>query len=164
MDPNFLRVNNTIYSWLSSRFLIGGLPYTGIVAIDYQVTRERKKVHAARPDGRALGWTAGKYDVKGLKIKMLQDTAFAFKTDCATILGGLGSIGDAEFPIMLQTIEQAVQALGMLPTTKNFYPCTVTGEHEAREEGIEEALVEFEFMCLNMDENGLSLASVQRAI
>lgn len=164
MDPNTLRVNNTIYSWESTRYLIGGIPYTGIVATDYEVTRERKKVWAARQDGRGLGWTAGKYEVKSLKIKMLQDTAFAFKSDCAGILGGVGSVGDAEFPIMIQTVEQAAQAIGLLPTTKNFYPCTVVGEVEAREEGIDELLVQFTLMCMNMDENGLTLASLQRQL
>lgn len=164
MDPNTIRINNTIYSWLSTRFLIGPLPYVGIRAVDYEVTRERKKVRAARQDGTPLGWTAGVYDVKSLKLKMLKDTAAAFRTDCATILGGLGSVGDAEFPIGVQTVEQAVQALGMLPLTLTFSPCTVVCERESREEGNDEILVEFDLACLQCEENGLGLWSLQRSI
>lgn len=161
--PDFIRVNNTRYSWTSTRHLVDGQPFEGLVAVDYEQKRERKIVYANRQDGTSVGWTSGKYSVPSFKAKFLKESAFAFKATLAAgglISPGLGSYGDAEWTFMLQCVEPVV---GAIPLTMLASPCTVIGDRESREEGMDELLVEFDIACLSLIENGIPLWSIARA-
>lgn len=157
--PDVIRINNTIYSWTSCRFLIDGQPWTGVVALDTEQKRERKVVHAARQDGRPLGKTSGKYSVPSTTLKMLKDSADALTT-YLTVLG-LGSYGDAEFTIMVQAIEPVI---GAVPLSMILSVCTIDGEKDGHEEGIDELLTEFEVGVLSATKNGKQLWSAIRGI
>ena len=159
-DPNLVRVNNTLYGWNSSRLTIDGDPFTGgLVAIEHAQKRERKLVHAGSPNGRPKGWTSGKYSVPTLKMRFLKDSAAALKASLAVL--GAGSWGDAEFTFTLACIEPVLPP--NLPILLVGNPCVITDSHEAREEGIEELVEEFDIMCLNLLENGTPLWSVVRS-
>jgi hypothetical protein len=157
--PDRIRIGHTIYSWTSCRFQIDGQPWKGVVAMDWEQKRERKVVYDAQPDGRPIGKTAGKYSVSAFTMKMLRDSATALKEYLTAT--GLGSYGDAEFSITVQTVEPA---LGLVPTTWVASVCTIDGEKDGHEEGIDELLTEFEIGCLSLKENGLQLWSLTRGL
>lgn len=157
--PDVIRVNSTIFSWTSCRFLIDGQPWTGIVALDYEQKREKKVVYAAQQDGTPLGKTSGKYSVPSCSMKMLRDSADAL-TDYLT-LTGLGSYGDAEFTILVQAIEPVI---GAVPMTAILATCTIDGKKDGHEEGVDELLTEFEIGALSVTENGKQLWSLQRSL
>jgi hypothetical protein len=162
--PDVVRVNNTIYSWTSCRFLIDAQPWTGLVSVDYEEKRERKIVYAARQAGIPLGWTSGKYSVPTFSMKFLRDSGNAL-TDYLTTGGlinpGAGSFGDAEWTFMLQTVEPTV---GSIPITTVGVPCTIIGSKETHEEGIEELVTEFDIACLSLRHNGKQLWSAVRQV
>lgn len=157
--PDVIRINHTIYSWLSTSYKIDGQPFTGIVELNYEQKRERKVVYAAKKDGRPLGKTAGKYSVPSCSMKMLRDSADALTTYLTA--KGLGSYGDAEFGMMVQVAEPVP---GALPITVLMETCTIDGKKDAHAEGIDELVTEFEIGCLQLTENGKRLWSVVRSI
>lgn len=162
--PDILRVNNTNYSWTSCRFLIDAQPWEGLVSVDYEQKRERKIVYAARQSGTPLGWTSGKYSVPSFTMKFLRDSYNALTDYLSTgglINPGLGSYGDAEWSFMLQTVEPVV---GAIPITRVGSPCTIIGEKESHEEGIDELVTEVEIACLSMRVNGKQLWSAARQL
>ena len=160
--PDILRVNATLYSWTSCRFLVDSQPWEGLVAVDYEQKRERKIVYAARQSGTPLGWTAGKYSVPTFTMKFLKDSYNAltdYLTTGGSISPGNGSYGDAEWSFMLQTVEPVI---GAVPMTRVCYPVTIIGEKESHEEGVDELVTEVELACLRMYVNGKQLWSAQR--
>lgn len=147
-----------MYSWTSTRFLINGSPFQGLVACDYEEKRERKVVYAARQDGTPIGWTAGKYSVPTFSMKFLRASWDDLSTDL-TVLGA-GSYGDAIWNFLLQTIEPVP---GAVPITRVGDPCVVMGVKESHEEGIDELVTEVDIGCLSMLVNGKRLWSAIRA-
>lgn len=154
---DIVRVNNTILSWNSFSWKADGIPYNGILGFDFEHKRERKVVHAAKRDGRPLGKTSGKYTVPTCTLTMLRDSADKF-TSYLT-LKGLGSYGDAEFNFICQFIEPLQP-----PITVIGRGCTIDGEKDTNQEGIDELVTEFTIGCLELIKNGKSLASVVRAV
>lgn len=154
---DILRVNNTILSWNSCSFKFDGIPFNGILGFDYEQKRERKVVHGGRKDGRPLGKTAGKYTVPTCVMTMLRDSYDKFTTYLSA--KGLGSYGDAEFVFVLQYVEP-----GQPPITVVGRGCTIDGEKEVNQEGIDELVTEVTIGCLEIIKNGKSLASLVRAL
>lgn len=154
---DLLRINNTIFSWNSCSFRFDGVPYNGILGLDYEQKRERKVVHAARRDGRPLGKTSGKYTVPTFTLNMLRDSADKLTTQMT--VKGLGSYGDAEFVFVAQYIEPL-----QIPITVLCTGCTIDGEKDGNQEGVDELTTEFTIGCLSILKNGKSLASVVRGI
>lgn len=154
---DIIRVNNTILSWNSCSFKVDGIPYNGITAFDYEQKRERKLVHGAKRDGRPLGKTSGKYSVPSCSMTMLRDS-FDKLTTYLTVKG-LGSYGDAEFILIVQYIEPLQPPITVLCTG-----CTIDGDKDAQQEGIDELLTEVTIGCLEIVKNGKRLASVVRAV
>lgn len=156
---DLLRISNTILSWNSCSFKFDGVPYNGILGCDYEQKRERKVVHAAKRDGRPLGKTSGKYTVPTCTITMLRDSWDKLSTQLSLL--GLGSYGDAEFTLVIQYIEPGI---GQTPITVVCTGCTIDGEKDTNQEGIDELVTELTIGCLEIIKNGKRLASVQRAI
>lgn len=154
---DLLRVNNTILSFNSFALKIDGVPYNGVLGFDYDQKRERKVVHAAKRDGTPLGKTSGKYHVEPITLTMLRDSADKLTTQLTT--KGLGSYGDAEFVLIAQYIEPLQP-----PITVIGVGCTIDGEKDTNQEGVDELLTEFTIGCLRLVKNGKSLASLVRAI
>lgn len=160
---DLVRINNTILSGNSCRFLILGAPFEGIQALDYEQTRERKKVWGARKNGRPIGRTAGKYEVKSVTMTMLRDS-YDVLTTLLTPLG-LGSYGDAEFPMIAQYFEPVPPLVGTtMPINVLFESCVIVGEKEGYAEGIDELVTEVTLDCMSIVKNGKLLASVIRSL
>lgn len=154
---DIIRVNSTILSWNSLTFKIMGVPFNGILGIDYDQKRERKVVHGAKRDGTPLGKTAGKYRVEPITLTCLRDTADKITTLLTPL--GLGSYGDAEFFMSFQYIEPL-----SVPITVIATGCTIDGEKDVNQEGVDELLTEFTIGALRLTKNGKTLSSLVRAV
>lgn len=159
--PDIIRVGQTPYSWNSLNFTIADFPYQGLVSFDVEQKRERKVVFGQRRDGTPLGKTAGKYTVPTCNMKMLVDSYDALTTDLSVL--GEGSYGDAEFSIIIQVFEPDL-VTSSLPIVILCEGCTIDGEKDGFEEGVDEALVEVEIGCLQVTKNGKRLWSLKRGI
>lgn len=156
---DIIRVNNTILSWNSFSLKVDGIPWNGILGFDYEQKRERKVVYGARRDGRALGKTSGKYSVPTCTLTMLRDSWDKLSTYLTA--KGLGSYGDAEFVFASQYIEPVP---GSLPITVIGTGCTIDGEKDTNQEGIDELVTELTIGCLSIIKNGKTLASLVRGV
>lgn len=152
-----LRVNGVPFSWTSSVFRIGGQAVKGIVAVDWAEKRERKLVQAMDQSGVPLGITSGQYSIESFSFKALVGS-WAAIADVLSI-AGLGSYGDATFPIQVQAIEPSI---GSIPLIMNASGMVVTGVKESRAVGVEELVKEVTLMGLTIIENGHILYSLQR--
>jgi hypothetical protein len=158
MAVDSVRLNGTIYSWLSCEFTIDGQEYEGFTDVEYEQKRERKVVFAARRDGTPLGKTAGKYTVPTLTFKVLRATAKMIKE---YLTGeGNGSYGDAVFSFGLSVYEPDVNDT---PITVIFDTCTWDGEKAGQSEGVDELLTEITIGCLAITENQMQLWSALRS-
>jgi len=153
--PDIVRINNTIYSWESVEFTIDGNPWTGLVAVDTEQKRERKKVYAARKSGRPLGRTRGKYSVPTFTMKILVDS-FDALTDYLCQQSGSQSYGDSEFDF---TIGIAEPGPGLRPITIIGTDVAIVGEKDGYEEGVDELLTEVELDAMSLTKNGKNLWS-----
>lgn len=160
MPLDVLRVNDAIHSWNSCRFLVDVEPFTGLVAVDTEETREVKVVYGARRDGTPLGTTSGKYTAKPFTAKFLTDQWEVIKKYLA--IKGLGSYGDARFAFAIESSEEADIEVPVLILIANT--CRVVGVKKGFEEGVEESLAEITIQPLNMIDNGDVLFSLARSI
>lgn len=160
--PDVVRVGQIIYSWNSSVFKFDNQPFTGVVAADYELKRERKIVYAARQDGLPLGLTSGKFSVESFSMKMLIDSYDALTTYLTT--KGLGSYGDPPFSWIAQCTEPISQAPGLIPLTASSPYTWIVGSKAGYEEGVDEQLVEVTLASLSLTENGKQLWSALRSL
>lgn len=156
------RLNDTPYSANSCTWLIANARYEGITDLNYEQKRERKLVYGSRKDGTPLGLTGGKYGVGALGITMLR-SSYQRLIEQLTILG-LGSYGDAVFPIVATYSEVAAQLAGVPPVVVVIEGVRITGEKDGRAEGIDELVTEVELMALRLTKNGLRLWSVVNGV
>jgi len=161
-DVVLTRINGTPYSATSCGWLIALSPYVGITKFSYADKRDRKIVHASRKDGTPLGITSGKYMVDACSITMLV-ASFDILTTQLTALG-LGSYGDAVFPIVATYSEVAAQLQGVAPIVTMIDGCRITGVKESYDEGIDEKVVDVDFMAMAITRNGKRLWSVVNGV
>lgn len=152
------RLNDVPYSATSCSWTIAGAPFIGITALSYSEKRERKLVFASRRDGTPLGITSGKYSVDALSITMLR-SSFQRLVEVLTLVG-LGSYGDARFPIVATYSEPLASLVGVIPITALISGCRVTGVKDSYSEGTDEAVTEVEMMAMSLTRNGTRLWSV----
>jgi hypothetical protein len=158
--PDVIRVNNTTYSWTSCVATIDAQPYRGILAVNFKQKRERKKVYGMRRDGTPLARTSGKYGVESFTLKMLADS-YDSLTDYLTAIG-LGSYGDAEWTFGLQLFEPQ---LGLIKPINMFAEnCTIVGEEDTHEEGVDEAVVSVDVDVMRITKNAKRLWSFVRSL
>ena len=149
--------NGTIYAWESVIVRVDAMALSGALSLDYEEARKRTKVYGSKRDGRALGRTSGSVEIPDASFKVLRATA-------NSILGyltakGLGSYGDAEFTLIAQYVEP-----GQPPITVIATACTIDGEKDTNQEGIDELVTEFTIGTLEIIKNGKRLASVLRSV
>ena len=160
---DILRINGTVISWHETSFRIVGLPFYGILGFDYEQKRERKIVYGSKRNGKPINRTSGKYSVPSVSLKMLRASADQLTTLLTPL--GLGSYGDAEFIMTVQYIVPVfVGQVPQPPITVILSGCTIDGEKDANQEGVDEAVTEFDIGCLDITKNGKSLASIIRNI
>lgn len=156
------RLNDVPYSMNSCSWNIALAPFIGITALSYSEKRERKLVHASRKDGTPLGITSGKYSIDALSMTMLR-SSFQRLVEVLTPLG-LGSYGDAIFPIIATYSDANATLRGELPITIDIQGCRITGVKDAYQEGVDELVTEVEMMGLQLTRNGTRLWSVVNGI
>jgi hypothetical protein len=154
-DIEITRLQDVPYSAQSCTFTLAGAPFEGILDLNYSQKRERKLVHAARRDGKPIGITSGKYSVDALSMKLIA-SSYQRLIGILTALG-LGSYGDARFPITATYSDTAVLLAGGTPIVIAVEGARISGEKGGRTEGIDEATVEVEMMALSLTRNGARL-------
>jgi hypothetical protein len=156
------RLNTSPYSATSCSWIIAGAPYVGITALSYEQKRERKLVHGSRRDGTPLGKTAGKYSVGSVTMTMVRSSYDLLTTQLSIL--GLGSYGDAVFPIIATYSDPFAQLQGVPPIVVMISGASIVGEKEAYAEGFDELLTEVELMALTLTRNNKRLWSVVNAL
>lgn len=156
------RLNDVIYSATSCSWNIALAPFVGITALSYSEKRERKLVHASRKDGTPLGMTGGKYSVDSVTITMLR-SSFQRLIELLTPLG-LGSYGDAKFPIVATYSEPLATVNGVPPIVITIDGCRITGVKDSYQEGVDELVTEVEIQAMSLTRNGLRLWSVVNGV
>lgn len=156
------RLNDTIYSATSCSWKLALAPFVGVTALSYAEKRERKLVHASRKDGTPLGRTSGKYMVENVSITMLR-SSFQRLAELLTPLG-LGSYGDAVFPIVATYSEPRATMRGVLPIVVAVDGCTIVGVKDDYTEGIDELVTVVDISAMAVTRNGLRLWSVVNGI
>lgn len=154
------RLNDQPFSATSCSWDIALAPFVGVTHLGYSEKRERKLVHGSRRDGTPLGITAGKYSVDALSITMLRSSAQRL-FELLTPLG-LGSYGDAVFPIIARYFEPLRPFVP--PIVLDIEGCRITGVKDDYQEGIDELVTEIELMGLAITRNGLRLWSVVNGV
>jgi hypothetical protein len=163
---DYLRVNDTLLSWNSCRFIIAVQPYRGIKSLDFSDSLDAPYVYGSRRDGKPIGTTSGKYTPGDIKLVTLRDTAddiTTMLTALALTKGGL-SYGDARFPITVQADEIIPSGVGVPVQTAMLETCRVIGVHDAHDEGSGELVTEFTLRALSITRNGKSLWSLARSV
>lgn len=153
--PDFVRVNDTIYSWNSCLQKIDNQPWPNIMEANWEEKLDVKTVYAARPDRLPMGSTTGKWSLDGFTLKMLRDSADAF-TDHLCTKTGTRFFGRARFDYLLQISEPVP---GLRPITASAQTCRVIGKKQAHAEGIDELVTEFTILSIFFTENGKALWS-----
>jgi len=156
---DIVRVSPIIYSWTSCRWAFDLIPYTGIVAVDYEEKRSRKIVYGSNRSGTPLGITSGKYEPGMLNVRMLRDSFDKLTTFFTA--KGLGSYGDANFAFFGQYIEPVP---GALPQTIVATDCYIVGVKDAQQEGIDELLTDVAIQPLAFTRNQKRLWSLVRSL
>jgi len=133
---------------------------TGTLSLDYEQKRDRKIVYGMKRNGTPLGKTAGKYSPSPVTVRFLLDDYTNLLLPALTTLG-LGSYGDASFPMML-TYEEPLNPLSTVNIA--WAGCTIDGEKDAIAEGTDEAAVDVTIGPLAMTRNGQLLWSVTRSV
>ena len=157
--PDFVRINDTPYSWTSVSCKIGFIPFVGIQSVDFEQKRERKLVYVMRKDGAPVGMTSGKYTPPIISLKMLVESYEELTTALTAI--GLGSYGDAKFPFFLQYSEPT---LGAVPITIVGSGCAIIGEKDAPAEGNDELTVDVQIQTTTFLRNGKRMVSLVRSL
>jgi hypothetical protein len=154
--PDFVRVNDTIYSWNSTLHKFDNQPWEGILEVNWEQKIDAKTIYAARPDRLPLGSTTGKWSLEGFTMKMLRDSADAFTDYLCTKLGNKRFYGRARFDYLLQISEPMP---GLRPISTSIQTCRVLGQKNAHAEGTDELVTEFTLLGLFLTENGKALWS-----
>lgn len=156
------RLNGTPFSATSCSWNIATAPYVGVLALAYEEKRERKIVYGSRKDGTPLGMTGGKYGVGSVSITFLR-SSFQRLIEQLSVLG-LGSYGDAIFPILATYAEPQASLAGVPPIVIAIDGCRITGAKDSFQEGIDELVTEVEIMAMSITRNGLRLWSVVNGV
>jgi hypothetical protein len=127
---------------------VGGVPYTGIVEINIEESREGELQYGQRTDGTPLGITSGLYAPGAFTFKAYIDTAEMITNQLGIL--GLGSFGSVLFPFILEVFENP-----LLPTLQILINgCKI----EKRKVGVPTdssgLMVEFECKYLSMQTVG----------
>lgn len=156
------RLNGNPYSTVSCAWNIALAPYIGVTALDYSEKRDRKLVYASRKDGTPLGMTGGQYMVDACSMTMLRSSAQILFGQLSVL--GLGSYGDAVFPILAKYSEAAASLEGVPPIVVDIQGCRITGVKDSYAAGIDEQLTEITIAAMSVTRNGLRLWSVVNGI
>lgn len=147
-----IRVNDQVLSWTSTEFKALGVPYVGIMSIDFSQTRKRKSVFGMKKDGRQIGRTRGKYEPGAVTMRWLAES-YDILTDQLTPLG-LGSYGSARWTASLSGFE-----IGGKPLLWIFEDLIIDEDKVSAAEGIDELAYDVVMNVRGITLNGKTLYS-----
>lgn len=152
---DLVRWNNNVISAKSCAFSIMGVPYIGLLAVDYEDQLDAELVHGANKDGSPIGYTSGEYSVSSFTMSMLRDV---FQTKflpqmalLSTTAGAPGSWGAARWTFVGQYQE------GPLVGTDTISGCRVVKAKDSYAQGMGKMITELTLMALTIRRNGLTL-------
>jgi hypothetical protein len=152
-----VRLNNQQFSWNSTITRIAGIPWPGVVAIDWSEKLDVETVYSQTQDGTPQGATAGQYEVDGFTMRMLTDSADKLTDMISAIPPFVGSYGRTEFPIVCSASEPLLP--GGFPIVMTAGVCRIVGKKQVREKGIAALVTEFAIWSKGIIENGKTLYS-----
>jgi hypothetical protein len=148
-----VRINGNLYSWSSTIFKIGGVPYTGLSEISWGQKRTRTKAYGMGKSARPRGRTGGKVEFDNLKVKFMKDTAQVVRKQFAALSDDGKSYGNADsLPASLQYVDGNDE-----PITVEFDDLAVAVEGSSEKEGADPSMEDWEFDIMGIRVNGLSL-------
>lgn len=149
------RLNDVPFSANSCSWNIAGAPYVGITSLAYGQKRDRTIVAASMPGGVPAGITSGDYKVEGLSITFLRSAYQRLIVQLSVL--GLGSYGNAIFPIVAKYSDVQAQLRGEKPIVITIIGARICGEKDSREANTEALVTEVELMAMSLTRNGLRL-------
>jgi hypothetical protein len=152
---DLVRWNNNVISAKSCAFTLAGVPYVGIVALDYADKLDAELVHGNNKDGSPIGYTSGEYSVDGFTFQVLKDVWIAKMLPQLAALSAAmlapGSYGGARFPWIAQYQE------GPLVGVDTLTGARVVGTKDTYAQGTGKLVVEVTCMAMTLMRNGLTL-------
>lgn len=152
---DLVRWNNLVLSAKSCAFAIAGIPYVGILALDYEDQLDAELVHGANKDGSPIGYTSGEYSVSSFTMQVLKDVWIARLLPQLALLslaaGAPGSYGGCTFPFTAQYQE------GPLVGTDLITGCRVVKAKDSYAQGAGKLVMDVSLMALTIRRNGLTL-------
>lgn len=161
---DFVRLNNRVMSAKSITFNIGGVPYKGITAADYEEKLTKPLIYDNDPSGGPVGMPSGKYEPQPCSLTMLKDV-FTVK-----FLPQMGLLSTANLapgswaqtppiPIGIQYVE-----LPLPPCLDLLAGCEITGAKDTYQEGVDAAVVVISFQPMSISRNGLVMFNRLRGL
>lgn len=161
---DFVRFNNRVVSAKSLSFSFGGVPYGGILAMDYSEKIEKPLIYDNDPSGGPVGMPAGKYGAEECSFTMLKDV-FTIK-----FLPQMGILSAANlapgswaqalpFPVGIVYSEPPLP-----PAVDLLSGCEITGAKDSYAEGVNAAVVIVSFQPMSVARNGLTMFNRIRSL
>lgn len=150
------RLAGTILSGRSVAADLGQGSYDGWYKSGFGAERDRALVQGSRPDGTAVGVTAGMYKPDVLTLTFLSTTAQVIREYLATLDPlGSGSYGNARFITTIRLTEPDIQIVPVILWT--FTPCFQTKFKVDLENTSPEAKEDMTILFLKESCNGVTL-------
>lgn len=154
-------INGCAYSYNSCIFRANGIALVGVRGFDFEESRPRTLVKGSVRNGVPLAMTAGSYECPPATLTVLRNSEDAFTDILMATPTSLGSIGDAEFVLMVQVLEPLSTAKPQLTVLNG---CVITNIKRPHQIGDEPLTTEFQIQPLTAIVNGKPLYSVARAV
>ncbi len=152
---DLVRWNGNVISAKSCAFSLAGVPYIGIVGLDYEDQLDAELVHGANKNGAPLGYTSGEYSISSFSIVLLKDVFIAkFLPHMAALsaaAGAPGSYGGGRWTFSGQYQE------GPLVGTDTIEGARVVGSKDSYSQGMGKLVTECKLMAKTLRRNGLTL-------
>lgn len=152
---DIVRWNNMVLSAKSCTFSVAGVPYVGILAVDYEDQLDAELVHGANKDGSPIGYTSGEYSITSFTMQVLKDVWIARMQPqlalMSAAMGAPGSYGGAVFPFAGQYQEGPLVGIDLING------CRVTKVKDSYAQGAGKLAVDLSLMALTIRRNGLTL-------
>ncbi len=152
---DIVRINGNVISAKSCAFALAGVPYVGILAVDYSDSLDSEMVHGANKSGAPLGSTSGEYSVDTFTFSVLKDVWIAKMLPQLLLLsaamGAPGSYGGARWPFMAQYAE------GLIVGTDVLEGCRILGTKDSYAQGTGKLAVDCTCQAQILRRNGATL-------
>jgi hypothetical protein len=160
-----VRIGRKKFSWNSVKFRIGGIASERIRKIGFGEKITDELVYGAQRDGTPIGLTSGKYEPDVASVSFLVDEFYGNGVEQGiaqklAAAAGTTGLGDIEFDMFLQLIEESVGVITVV-----FPTCRIVNPKLDFSEGVNASEVEVGIRVIDpIRVNGTQLASVNRGL